>query len=82
MKTNLAEIRKALPPPPPPPLQLNFCYCICVANIHHFGITKRKVMAPKLQVTPTKKQITHSKFTSLTADTNKFQLSTMLFITF
>ena len=39
-------------------------------------------MAPKLQVTPTKKQITHSKFTSLTADTNKFQLSTMLFITF
>ena len=72
IKTNLSEIRKALIPPrfstEFPPL-----YMCC--NIHNFGITKRKVMASKLQVTPT-------KFTSLTADTNKFQLTNMLFITF
>ena len=29
IKTNLSEIRKALPLPP---LQLNFCHCICVAT--------------------------------------------------
>ena len=29
IKTNLLEIRKALPPPPS--LQLNFRHCICVA---------------------------------------------------
>ena len=39
-------------------------------------------MASKLQITPTKLQITRSKLTSLTAETNKFQLSNMLFITF
>ena len=67
---------------PPPPFQLNFCHCMC-CNIHHFGITKRKVMASKLQVTPTKLQVTRSKLTlSLTAETNKFQLTNMLFITF
>ena len=62
-------------------------YMCC--NIHHFGITKRKVMASKLQVTPTKLQVTptklqvtRSKLTSLTAETNKFQLTNMLFITF
>ena len=90
-------------------------YMCC--NIHHFGITKRKVMASKLQVTPTKLQITptklqvtptklqvtptklqvtltklqvtptklqvtRSKLTSLTAETNKFQLTNMLFVTF
>ena len=81
MKTNLSEIRKALPLPPPtsstkfPPLYM--CY-----NIHHFGITKRKVMGSKLQVTPTKLHVMRSKLTSLTAETNKFQLTNMLFITF
>ena len=72
---------------------LNFHMC---CNIHHFGITKRRVMASKLQVTPTKLQVTltklqvtptklqvtRSKLTSLTAETNKFQLTNMLFITF
>ena len=93
------------------PLLCMFC------NIHHFGITKRKVTAsklqvtasklqvtasklqvmasklqvmasklhikaPKLQVTRTKLQVTRSKLTSLTAETNKFQLTNMLFITF
>ena len=108
IKTNLPEIRTALPPPPPPSstelLPLNMC-----CNIHHFGITKRRVMASKLQVTltklqvtltklqvtltklqvtltklqvtPTKLQVTRSKLTSLTAETNKFQLTNMLFIT-
>ena len=88
----------------PPPFQLNFRHCICVAIFnYHFGITKRKVMASKLQVTPTKlqvtpaklqvtptklqvtltkQQVTRSKLTSLTAETNKFQLTNMLFITF
>ena len=109
IKTNLSEIRKALPPPLLP------TYICC--NILHFGITKRKVMGSKLQVTPTKLQVTptklqvtltklqvtptkpqvtltklqvtptklqvtSSKLTSLTAKTNKFQLTNMLFITF
>ena len=30
-------------------------------NIHHFGITKRKVMASKLQVTASKLKVTASK---------------------
>ena len=65
-------------------------------NIHHFGITKRKVTAsklqvtasklevtaPKLQVTRTKLQVARLKLTSWTAETNKFQLTNMLFITF
>ena len=79
IKTNLSEIRKALPPPPSstefPPL-----YMCC--NTHQFGITKRKAMASKLQVTPTKLQVTRLKLTSLTAETNRFQLTNMLFITF
>ena len=44
--------------------------------------SKLQVTPSKLQVTPTKLQVTRSKFTSLTADTNKFQLTNMLFITF
>ena len=58
-------------------------------NIHHFGITKRKVTAsklqvtaPKLQVTGTKLQVTRSKLTNLTTEANKFQLTNMLLITF
>ena len=44
--------------------------------------SKLQVMPTKLQVTPTKLQVTRSKLTSLTAETNKFQLTNMLFITF
>ena len=44
--------------------------------------TKLQVTITKLQVTPTKLQVTRSKLTSLTAETNKFQLTNMLFITF
>ena len=78
-KFNLSEIRNAFPPPPP--FQINFRHCICVA-IFIILESKRKVMASKLQVTPTKLQVTRSKLTSLTAETNKFQLTNMLFITF
>ena len=87
--------------PPPPSTEFPLLYMCC--NIHHFGITKRKVTAsklqvtasklqvmasklqvtaPKLQVTRTKLQVTRSKLTGLTAETNKFQLTNMLFITF
>ena len=79
-----------------PPFSTEFSPLYMCCNIHHFGITKRKVMASKLQVTPTKLQVTltklqvtptklqvtRSKLTSLTAVTNKFQLTNMLFITF
>ena len=44
--------------------------------------TKLQVTLTKLQVTLTKLQVTRSKLTSLTAETNKFQLTNMLFITF
>ena len=44
--------------------------------------TKPQVTLTKLQVTPTKLQVASSKLTSLTAETNKFQLTNMLFITF
>ena len=44
--------------------------------------TKLQVTLTKLQVTPTNVQVTRSKLTSLTAETNKFQLTNMLFITF
>ena len=44
--------------------------------------TKLQVTLTKLQVTPTKLQVTRSKLTSLTAETNKFQLTNMLLITF
>ena len=40
-----------------------------------------QVTPTKLQVMPTKLKVTHSKLTSLTAETNKFQLTNMLFIT-
>ena len=59
IKTNLSEIRKALNLPPP--LQLNSAAVIMCCNIHHFGITKRKVMGSKLQVTASKLQVTASK---------------------
>ena len=95
----------------PPPFSTEFSPLYMFCNIHHFGITKRKVVASKLQVTPTKLQLqvaptklqvtptklqvtltklqvtpaklqgTPSKLTSLTAETNKFQLTNMLFIT-
>ena len=87
IKTNLRKFAKLCSPTSSiefPPLYIYIC-----CNIHNFGITKRKVMtsklqvtASKLQVTPTKLRVTRSKFTSLTADTNKFQLTNMLFITF
>ena len=44
--------------------------------------SKLQVTPTKLQVTPTKLQVTPTKLTSLTAETNKFQLTNMLFITF
>ena len=44
--------------------------------------TKLQVTLTKLQVTPIKLQVTSSKLTSLTGETNKFQLTNMLFITF
>ena len=47
IKTNLLSIRKALPPPPLSSTELLPLYMCC--NIHHFGITKRKVMGSKLQ---------------------------------
>ena len=90
-----------------PPLQTEFPPLFMCCNIHHFGITKRKVMASKrqvmasklqvtasklqvmasklqvtaskLQVTPTILPLTRSKLTSLTAETNKFQLTNMLY---
>ena len=67
---------------PPPTSSTEFPPLYMCGNIQHFGITNRKVMTSKLQVTPTKLQVTRSKFTSLTADTNKFQLTNMVFITF
>ena len=75
----MSEIRKAFPPPT---FSTEFLPLYMCCNIHHFGITKRKGMASKLQVTPTKLQVTRSKLTSLTAETNKFQLTNMLFTTF
>ena len=68
--------------PPSPTSSTEFPPLYMCGNIQHFGITKRKVMTSKLQVTPTKLQVTRSKFTSLTADTNTFQLTNMVFITF
>ena len=54
--------------PPPLTSSTEFLSLYMCCNIHYFGITKRTVMASKLQVTC-------PKFTSLTADTNKFQLT-------
>ena len=69
----------ALPPPPLLPL-----YMCC--NIHHFGIAKRKVMGSKLQVTPTKLQVTLAKLqvtpTKLQVTLTKLQVtSTKLQVT-
>ena len=41
--------------------------------------SKLQVTPAKLQVTLTKLQVTSSKLTSLTAETNKFQLTNMLY---
>ena len=56
-QNNILEIRKAFPPP----FSTEFSPLHMCCNIHHFGITKRKVMASKLQVTPTKLQVTSTK---------------------
>ena len=87
IKTNLSEIRKALPPLPP--LQQNFCHCICVAifvilNVHKTTSYAHKTTsyAHKTTSYAQKLQVTRSKLTSLTAETSKFQLTNMLFITF
>ena len=42
-----------------PLFQFSPLYMCC--NIHYFGITKRKVMASKPQVTPAKLQVTPTK---------------------
>ena len=47
--------------PPPPTFSTEFSPLYMRCNIHHFGITKRKVMASKLQVTLTKLQVTPTK---------------------
>ena len=44
--------------------------------------SKLQVTAPKLQATRIKQQVARSKLTSFTAETNKFQQTNMLFITF
>ena len=46
---------------PPPPFSTEFSPLYMCCNIHHFRITKRKVMASKLQVTPAKLQVTPTK---------------------
>ena len=46
---------------PPPTFSTEFSPLYMCCNIHHFGITKRKVMASKLQVTASKLQVTTSK---------------------
>ena len=57
IKTNISEIRKAFAPP----FSTEFSPLYMCCNIHHFGITKRKVIASKLQVTPRKLQVTPRK---------------------
>ena len=84
IKTNISEIRKAFPPPPPFSTEFSPLYMCC--DIHHFGITKRKVMASKLQVTPTKLQVTPTKLqvtlTKLQVTLTKLQVtSTKLQVT-
>ena len=68
IKTNILEIRKAFPPP----FSTEFSPLYICCNIHHFGITKRKVMASKLQVTPTKLQVTPHKTTSYAYKTTSY----------
>ena len=47
IKTNISEIRKAFPPP----FSTEFSPLYMCCNIHHFGITKRKVMAYGIKTT-------------------------------
>ena len=47
--------------PPPPTSSTEFPPPYMLCNIHHFGITKRKVMTSKLRVTASKLQVTASK---------------------
>ena len=78
------------PPPPPhppplPPLLPLLCVAIFIileSQSENLWDQNYKLRPTKLQVTPTKLQVTSSKLTSLTAETNKFQLTNMLFITF
>ena len=53
--------RKFAKIPPPPTFSTEFSPLYMCCNIHHFGITKRKVMVSKLQVTASKLQVTASK---------------------
>ena len=46
--------------PPPFSTEVSPLYMCC--NIHHFGITKRNVMASKLQVTPAKLQVSPQNY--------------------
>ena len=79
IKTNISEIRKASPPP----FSTEFSPLYMCCNIHHFGITKRKVMASKLQVTPTKLQVTPTSYahktTSYAHKTTSYALKTYKF---
>ena len=68
---------------PPPPFSTEFSPLYMCCNIHHFGITKRKVMASKLQVTPTKLQVTPTSYahktTSYAHKTTSYALKTYKF---
>ena len=65
--------------PPPLPFSTEFSLLYVCCSIHHFGITKRKVMASKLQVTPTKLQVTPTKLqvtpTTLQVTLTKLQVT-------
>ena len=71
-----------------PPFSTEFSPLYMCCNIHHFGITKRNYKTTSYAHKTTsyahklKLQVMRSKLTSLTAETNKFQLTNMLFITF
>ena len=45
-----------------PPFSSEFSPLYMCCNIHDFGITKREVMASKLQVTPRKLQVTPTNY--------------------
>ena len=55
------QIFRKFAKPPHPPFSTEFLSLYMCCNIHHFGVTKREVMASKLQVTPTKVQVTPAK---------------------
>ena len=72
IKTNLSEIRKALPPPPPPLHLFNWISAaVYVLQYSSFWNHKAKRYGIKTK-----------SYASLTAETNKFQLTNMLFIAF